>query len=401
MSSPAHWQADLDASRRWMETAGAEGSTVQWIDQDLSGLDLHDVVLVESTLLNSNFSDCMMHGADLSRAMAGGACFDRARLAGARLLKSQLTEAHFQGADASRACFKKSTLDGATFVDAVLHGASFDDANCMEARFQRADLKDAAFARANLMGADLAASDLSGARFEGTFMNAATRLDDCIGLDRAIVESLYVGTQLLRGADARAWLNGHTARRHWSVADFELWALAKMSSPNVTVAVSRLGVTVAEMQNIAAELGAIFDDPGHSAAEYRRVLGRPANSAPGNASGEFAGSFRHEYELPLWPDVVFVVNEDRNGTAWGAGFEGGSTALPDDLAEISPWRWTAERLRREAVSVEVHEEWSDDLDASLSFATPVGLRHFRARFDLGLLQRWESPVGLGTLAGVS
>ena len=395
MTSRAHWQTDLDASRRWMETAGAEGVTVQWIDQDLSGLDLRDVVLVESTLLNSNFSDCMMHGADLSRTMAGGARFDRARLAGARLLKSQLTNARFCGADASHACFKKSTLDGAAFPDAVLHGASFDDASLMEASFHRADLKDATFARANLMGADLTAADLSGVRFEGTSMNAATHLDGCIGLDRAIVESLYVAHQHLRGADARVWLNAQAARRNWSVEEFELWALAKMSSPKVLVAAAQLGATEPEMQKLAAELDAVFDYPGHPESEYRRVLGKPANSAPANATGEFAGSFRHEYHLPLWPEVVFVVNEDRNGTAWGFGFEGGSATLPDNLAEIAPWLWTAERLRREAIAVEVHEEWSHDLDASFSFTTPTGLQRFRARFDLGLLQRWEGEPVVG------
>jgi uncharacterized protein YjbI with pentapeptide repeats len=393
MSSRAHWQADLDASRRWMETAGAEGATVQWIDEDLSGLDLRDVILVESTLLNSNFSDCMMNGVDLTRTLAGGARFDRARLASARLLKGQLTNARFCGADASHAFFKKSTLDGAMFADAVLHGASFDDASCMEAGFHRADLRDATFARANLMGADLTAANLSGVRFEGTSMNAATRLDGCLGLDQAIVESVYVAHQHLRGTDARLWLNAQAARRNWSVEEFELWALAKMSSPNVMRVASELGVTAPEMQKIAAELDAVFDYPGHTEAEYRRVLGKPANSAPANASGEFAGSFRHEYHLPLWPDVVFVVNEDRNGIAWGSSFEGGSATLPDNLAEIAPWRWTAERLRREAVAVEVHEEWSYDLDASFSFTTPTGLQRFRARFDLGLLQRWEAQPG--------
>jgi hypothetical protein len=219
-------------------------------------------------------------------------------------------------------------------------------------------------------------------------MNAATRLDGCTGLDLAIIESVYSARRHLRGADARAWLNAQAARRTWSVEEFELWALAKMSSPNVVMAASRLGATVPEMQQLAAELDTVFDYPGHAEAEYRRVLGAPAASTPASATGEFAGSFRHEYHLPLWPDVVFVVNEDRNGTAWGFGFEGGPATLPDNLAEIEPWRWTSERLRREA-AVEVHEEWSYDLDASFTFATPAGIRRFRARFDLGLLQRWE------------
>src|ERR1700759_3216586 len=102
MSDLTSWAEDAEASRKWLETGGAEGSTVQWVDVDLSGRDLSNAVLVEATLLGSDFSDCRMQRADLSRAMAGGAHFDRARLVAADLLKAQLTSAHFDGADASQ-----------------------------------------------------------------------------------------------------------------------------------------------------------------------------------------------------------------------------------------------------------------------------------------------------------
>jgi uncharacterized protein YjbI with pentapeptide repeats len=389
MNSDLHWEADAEASRTWLESGGAEGSTAQWIDEDLSGRDLSDVVLVEATLLNSNFSDCIMQRADLSRAMAGGARFDRARLADASFVKAQLSSAHFDGADATHVRFAKSTLDRASFAGAVLRGASFDKASCMGTSLRNADLQDASFHKTNLQGADLSGADLARVRFDGTALNAATLLAGCRGLELAVVDSIMVGARQLVAADARAWLTAHAARRVWSVEQFELWVLAKMSSPRVAAALAHLGATEAELRRVATELGTVFDQPGHAEAEYRRILGKPRSSVPAEASGTFAGSFRHEFSLPLWPDVVFVVNEAPNGSAWGFGFEGGPASLPSKLDDVEPWRWTAARLRREAVAVDVHEEWSYDLEATLSFATPSGPRRFRARFDLGLLQRWE------------
>ena len=389
MSKQASWADDAEASRKWLETSGAEGATVQWIGENLSGRDLSNVVLVEATLLDSNFSDCIMQRADLSRAMAGGARFDRARLVGATFLKAQLTEAHFDGADVSQARFTKSTMDRAVLSGAVLRGVTFDNASCIDATFHDAILQGASLVRTNLEGASLAGTDLAGTRWQGTFVSAATSLAGSRGLEHAVVESIFVASRQLHGEDARAWLTTQAARSTWSVQDFELWALAKMSSPRALAESASLGATETDLKRVAADLDTVFDQPGHTAAEYRRVLGKPAVTKLAEAGGEFAGSLRHEYHLPLWSGVVFVVNEDRNGTPWGAGFEGGPSALPSILDEIEPWRWTAERLRREALSVEVHEEWSYDLDAILTLAAPGGPRRFRGRFDLGLLQRWE------------
>lgn len=58
----------------------------------------------------------------------------------------------------------------------------------------------------------------------------------------------------------------------------------------------------------AAVLGAVFDKPGHAAAEYRRILGLPRATHPGTTTGTFAAALRREreYPPPLWPEVVFV-----------------------------------------------------------------------------------------------
>ena len=148
----------------------------------------------------------------------------------------------------------------------------------MGASFHAADLRDVRFSTTNLWDADLTGTDLSGTRFEATLVNAATRLTDCVGLEHAVVESIIAAQQRLEGADARAWLAAQAARRDWSIEEFELWALAKMSSPKTVTASARLGATEADLRRIAAELGTVFDKPAHGVAEYRRILGLPASS---------------------------------------------------------------------------------------------------------------------------
>lgn len=162
----------------------------------------------------------------------------------------------------------------------------------------------------------------------------------------------------------------------WTVDDLELWMLAKMRGPRVDDGLVQLGCSTDDTRDTAETLGEVFDKPGHAAAEYRRILGAPHATCLGTTIGTFAGSFRHEYALLLWPDVV----EHPAGYAWGYGFEGGPTSLPAEFGSVEPWRWTAERLRREATYIEILEEWSFDLDLNLTFAS--GAR-FQGRFDMG------------------
>jgi uncharacterized protein YjbI with pentapeptide repeats len=381
--------ADAQASGLWFSTEGREGAPVQWIGEDLAGIDLRQAVLVESCLLGTSLRGARLDGADFARAVAGGAVFDDCKGRDARFAKSELTEARFVGADLTGATFLKATLESASFERATLDGALLDGANCTSARFVAATLRLASLSRADLSGADLSGADLTGASFVDTRVDAALRLDGCVGLVGARVESILVGPSRLAGHAARAWLAAQASRAPWAVADLELWLLAKMSGAGVAGALQQLGATADDMARVAGELGATLDQPAHAAAEYRRILGRPNTTRLIMATGAFAGSLRCEYILPLWSDMVFVVNEDPRGMAWGVSFEGGAPTLPDELSSIQAWHWSAERLRREAISTEVEEEWSYDLEAVLTFPPGPGARRFRARFDLGLLQSWK------------
>ena len=83
-----------------------------------------------------------------------------------------------------------------------------------------------------------------------------------------------------------------------------------------------------------------------------------------------------------------MVNDDKDGTAWGVQFAGGPSALPPDLAAIAPQEWSFERLERLAEAVAIEEEWSYDREATFTFPGVAG--RFRGRFDFGLLQTWEA-----------
>jgi uncharacterized protein YjbI with pentapeptide repeats len=380
------WAEDVEEHRRWIDSDGAEGASVSWFGEDVSGVDLKGAVLAEATLIETNLSGAVLEKADLSRVTAGGSRFDSAHLAEATFVKAELSGANFECASASAARFEKSTLRDASFERAVLRGAKFDQASAVRSRFVGADLRETSWWKTTLQGADLSGTDLHGARFADTQVDVATRFDGALGMAEMRIESILVNGRRLEGKDARAWIETQSTRPAWTVEFLELWMLAKMRGPRTEAALHLLKRSTADMIDIAELVGAVLDKPGAAAAEYQRILRTPRATRLVTATGTFAGSFRHEYLLPLWPDVVFVVNEHPDGYAWGIGFEGGPAELPADPQSIEPWRWTAERLRREAMNVEVLEEWNFDLEANLTF--PNGQR-FHARFDLGLLQTWE------------
>lgn len=394
-------ERDLASNRRYFESAGAEGTPASWINEDLTHHDLTGATLVESTLIDSDFSGCKLAGADLARAFAGGAKFVGAAVDGANFAKATLVGADFSRATAVGAQFTKAKLTDAALAAADLTEATLISASARGASFRDAVLISTDLTRTVLSNADLTGADLTGARFEATIVDKI-RLDGVLGLDRAEVVSIVVGLETLVGRDARAWLltragvsPGAPERAAWTVREFQLFLLSKMSSVRrVAEAVRHLEATPAELERVSAELGLVFDRPGLRAEDFRRLLGRPVTRGRvDTTTTAFAGSWREEYALSLWPDVTFVVNEDPRGVAWGWGFEGGWDQVPDDLAKIEPWRWSSERLRGIAVETRVVDEWTHDLEVVLTFDAGAGRRAFLARFQLGLLQEWTPTPG--------
>lgn len=387
MSSRSAILDDVADHRRWIATDGREGAMVSWPGEVIEGVDLTSAMLPGAFLVETKFLRSAIVAADFSRAVAGGASFIKASAAGAKFVKAQLESADFAGGDLSAATFLKAGLDGASLKDCALAGATFDGASCVGADFARAQMQAASLVRADFSGANLAGVDLAEARVVDTRFDEETRLDGVVGLERCDIESILVRTRRLEREAGIAWLRGQAVRPSWTVGDFEMWLMSKMSG-NLDGLRAALGVTEARVVEVAAELGHVFDAPGHAAAEYRRVLGRPVERAMAGAAGAFAGSIRQTFRLPLWPTLELVVNEDKDGTAWGVEFAGGPSALPPDLAAIAPQAWSFERLEQLAETVAIEEEWSYDREATFTFPGVAG--RFRGRFDFGLLQAWEA-----------
>jgi len=173
------------------------------------------------------------------------------------------------------------------------------------------------------------------------------------------------------------------------IDELQLWLLSKMSATDrVAIARSRLGASEHDMASAAA---AVFDTPGHAAAEYASRLAPPLfeiELGRGDTADAFVGSIRRGYQLPLWPEVPLIVCEHPRGYAWGVEFEQAPGPSPIDLDAVAPWRCAANALTAAATTIEILDRWTWDLEAILGFRTPAAVRRFRARFDVGLLQRW-------------
>jgi hypothetical protein len=173
------------------------------------------------------------------------------------------------------------------------------------------------------------------------------------------------------------------------IGSFELYLLSKMRAPElVDPALVQRGVSREQMRKRAAALGSAYelDASEHSADAYPLLLGPPHKERALSGSDTpdvFAGSLRWTWTLPSWPRVLFAVHRHPRGYSWGVGFEQ-QGPLPA-TAEIRPWTAAADAMLSVASHVERLEEWSDQLDAILTFASGDA---WRARFDLGLLQRW-------------
>ena len=269
---------DLEQHRRWIATEGREGAMASWPGEIIDGVDLTGAMLAGALLVETTFVRCPIVAAEFSRAVAGGASFVGASAAGARFVKAQLESAVFDGSDLRAATFLKADLGGASLKGCWLAGATFDDARCVGANFAGAQLRAASLVRTDFSGGDLAGADLADAHLVETRFDQETRLDGVVGLERCVVESILVGPRRLEQDAGTAWLRAQATRPAWSVADLETWLVSKMSG-RVEVLLATLGVDEARMREVAAELGHVFDAPGHAAAEYRRVLGRPLERA--------------------------------------------------------------------------------------------------------------------------
>ncbi len=196
---------DLAESKRYSETAGTSGKSVQWIEDDLRAYDLTGALLIDAVLDGTNFSGCAMVGANLAAAWAGGVTFERAQLRDVNLEKAMLEGACFDEAIADGVRFRKANLQHASLQRARLVGAVLDGANASNATFRDADLRNASLWKTALSDANLSGVNLAGARIEHTLMDGAV-LTGATGIDAARVVSIDLDGALLDADKARTWL---------------------------------------------------------------------------------------------------------------------------------------------------------------------------------------------------
>jgi uncharacterized protein YjbI with pentapeptide repeats len=199
---PEHLERQLQASRRWYETSGAEGQRCYLAYEKYEGLDLSGAVIVEATLQEAGLEASRLDGVLAMRVLGNGLSLKGSSLIGANFYKADLAESDLTGALAREAIFQKTTLTQARLDGTDLRKADLQGATCLSTSFTNADVREANLAGATLTGADFASAHLQGAILTGAVIGQDTSFINSIGLEEAVAETVVIGDQLLSGGAA-------------------------------------------------------------------------------------------------------------------------------------------------------------------------------------------------------
>ena len=173
--------------------------------QDLSGLDLAGLEIVDAhaprsiwtraTLRSVAFARGQLNGADLRGARIlssdlDGIILDDAALADSSFEETRLVRARAPRVSARGASFVRARAVAADFTDADFADADLTHADLRAARFGAASFLRARLVNADLRGADLARARLEGASLAGARVDCATRLPQGFNPDAALLAPL-------------------------------------------------------------------------------------------------------------------------------------------------------------------------------------------------------------------
>ena len=167
---------------------------------------------VEPDLKDVNFSDAMLHGANLSEADLTRANLSRANLQGtnlqgAKLYTAGLGEANLRGANLSYADLSGTYLRSANLRGADLNHADLGPVDYKNTDLRKADLSEANFHGANLYRAKLFEADLSGVNFTEANLSEARLIGaELIGKDLSDLN--FSGADFTEANLSYALLNG-------------------------------------------------------------------------------------------------------------------------------------------------------------------------------------------------
>ncbi|HEY6333977.1 MAG TPA: hypothetical protein VI756_31965 [Blastocatellia bacterium] len=180
---------------------------------------------------------------------------------------------------------------------------------------------------------------------------------------------------------------------------FQLYLISDMHVPRATLkdALARLGRDEADIDpGKSAMLRQGFEAPGERADLYIKILGPPIAEMPLNKTGTYHGSRELRFRLPLWPDLDFVVNESRDGFAWGVCFQrpqGYKPPLPNSLADLVAWKFLKDEISERFGQPEFFDGWSASEELYYAIPeTPGAVPQRRILvFDYKLFQYCQTP----------
>jgi len=192
---------DIDAlfaqHRLWMDTHGGKGTQFVFREAKIEDLFLHDQMLTQLVILESDLKNAGFADVNLDYANFGGTNFDAARFERVAMVKSDVYEASFCGALLKDVNAFRTDFVNCNFSDAHLNNVIFSNGSLRESNLQRARIVGCNFWKTSLIGVK--------------------------GLEDASVEWIDIGPpqlphrngapQILAGEQARRWLIAESIRQ--------------------------------------------------------------------------------------------------------------------------------------------------------------------------------------------
>jgi hypothetical protein len=180
---------------------------------------------------------------------------------------------------------------------------------------------------------------------------------------------------------------------------FELYLMAHMSGrPAIEGALASFQLSLADIEEAEKRVAStmdFFDMKQHPLDIYVAVLGAPLESTRDEAmdgSEAFAGSQRHRFHLPAWPELDFVLRTHPEGWVFGPEFVrriGARPPSPTTARELQPWSIVESEVVAQYGPFASEDAWNSGKDASYIVEDGGARYEVALTFDFALLQKVE------------
>jgi hypothetical protein len=180
---------------------------------------------------------------------------------------------------------------------------------------------------------------------------------------------------------------------------FELYLMAHMRGrAAIEAALASLELSPAdvdEAEKRVAKAMDFFDMKQHPLDVYVDVLGAPLESTPDEVSSRseaFAGSLRHRFHLPVWPELDFVLRTHREGWTFGPELVrrvGARPPVAKTARELQAWSIVESEVVAQYGAFATEDAWNSGKDASYLVEEGGARYEIVLTFDFALLQKIE------------